>query len=91
MSKNLQLFQKYLIQKFLLPHLKNQSLKKQKTVQLHSKPRPERKLTYFCRLYRKYNISERKAHLKNYHRADPDTISKRATKDIVDVIFQESI
>jgi len=56
-------------------------------VELQSKPKKERQVTYFCRLCRKYKIQSRKAHLKNYHNADPDTISKRSTNDIVDVIF----
>lgn len=57
----------------------------------HSKPKSQRKVTYFCRLCRNYHITSRKAHLKNYHKADPDTISKRATNDIIDVVFRESI
>jgi len=55
-----------------------------------SKPKDERRITYFCRLCRDYGIKSRKAHLKNYHNADPDTISKRSTDDIVDVIFLSS-
>ena len=54
---------------------------------LQGKPKTKRQITYFCRLCRNYGIRERKAHLKNYHNADPDTISKRSTGDIVDVIF----
>lgn len=55
--------------------------------ELQSKPKRERQVTYFCRLCRNYAIKARKAHLKNYHNADPDTISKRSMDDIVDVIF----
>lgn len=56
-------------------------------VELQSKPKKARQITYFCRLCRNYGIKSRKAHLKNYHNADPDTISKRSTDDIIDVIF----
>ena len=55
--------------------------------ELQSKPKKERQATYFCRLCRNYGIKSRKAHLKNYHNTDPDTISKRSTDDILDVIF----
>ena len=57
------------------------------TLQLQAKPRVEKQVTYFCRLCRNYDIKSRKAHLKNFHNADPDTISKRVTNDIDDVIF----
>lgn len=57
------------------------------TLEVQSKPRKERHATYFCRLCRDTGIKSRKAHLKNYHKVDPITLSNKSTKDIVDVIF----
>ena len=54
---------------------------------MQSKPRKERKITYFCRLCRKYEIKTRKAHLQNHHNASRDTVTKRSNQDLVDVIF----
>ena len=59
-------------------------------VELQGKPKNERQVTYFCRLCRNYGIKERKAHLKNYHKADPDAISKRSIDDMVSVIFLQN-
>lgn len=56
-------------------------------IQVQAKPRAEKQITYFCRLCRNYNVKSRKAHLKNFHNADAETISKRVTDDIVDVLF----
>ena len=57
---------------------------------VQSKPRPQRQVTYFCRLCREYGIKTRKAHLQNQHNANRDTVTKRSNKDLVDVIFIES-
>lgn len=62
----------------------------QKIFELQSKPKNQRQRTFFCRLCRQYGIKTRKAHLKNYHNADPDSISKRHTDDMVASIFVES-
>ena len=55
-----------------------------------AKPRKEKKITYFCRLCRKYNITSRKAHLQNFHGADRDTMTKKSNNDLIDVVFIES-
>lgn len=55
-----------------------------------SMPRPQRQVTYFCRLCREYGIKTRKAHLQNFHNASRDTVTKRSNSDLVDVIFIES-
>lgn len=57
---------------------------------IHSKPRSERQITYFCRLCREYGIKTRKSHLQNFHKANRDTVTKRSNQDLVDVIFIES-
>jgi hypothetical protein len=59
-------------------------------IQIQAKPKTEKQITYFCRLCRNYGIKSRKAHLKNYHKADPDTISKRVTDDLVNTIYLPS-
>lgn len=56
----------------------------------HSPPRPDRQVTYFCRLCRGYGIKLRKAHLQNFHNADRDTVTKRSNGDLVDAIFVPS-
>lgn len=61
------------------------------TYQLQTKPRSERKITYFCRLCRKYDVKTRKAHLKNYHNANPNTVNKRSMEEILDAIFLENL
>ena len=60
------------------------------TYQLQSKPKSERRITYFCRLCREYGIKTRKSHLQNYHGANRDTVTKRSNNDLVNVIFVES-
>ncbi len=55
-----------------------------------AKPRPQRQVTYFCRLCREYGIKTRKAHLQNHHSANRDTVTKRSNNDLVEVIFIES-
>ena len=55
-----------------------------------AKPREARQVTYFCRLCRRYGIKTRKAHLKNYHNANQDTVTKRSNYDLVNIIFIES-
>ncbi|MDH3766000.1 MAG: hypothetical protein OER82_09350 [Nitrosopumilus sp.] len=57
---------------------------------IQAKPRPERQVTYFCRLCREYGIKTRKAHLQNSHNANRDTVTKRSNKDLVNVIFVDS-
>jgi len=57
---------------------------------IQAKPRPERQVTYFCRLCREYGIKTRKAHLQNFHNANRDTVTKRSNKDLVNVIFVDS-
>lgn len=56
-----------------------------------AKPRSQRQVTYFCRLCRNRGIKTRKAHLQNYHNANRDTVTKRGMRDILDVIFVESV
>lgn len=68
-----------------------ESKKSHTLIEYHSKPKNQRQRTFFCRLCRNYGIKTRKAHLKNYHNADPDTISKRHTNDMIDAIFIESL
>jgi hypothetical protein len=59
-------------------------------VEMQSRPREDRKITYFCRLCRKYGIKTRKAHLQNFHNASRDTVTKRSNNDLVNVVFIES-
>ena len=54
---------------------------------MQARPRQERKIVYFCRLCRKYNIKTRLSHLENYHNVSHDTVSKRSNKDILNVVF----
>ncbi|MDH3779354.1 MAG: hypothetical protein OES15_00715 [Nitrosopumilus sp.] len=58
--------------------------------QLQAKPKSERQITYFCRLYRKYKIKARKVHIQNVHNANRETVTKRSNQDLVDVICVES-
>ena len=67
-----------------------QVTKPSQKIEFQSKPKSQKQRTFFCRLCRKYGIKTRKAHLKHFHNADPDTISKRATNDIIDIIFIDS-
>ena len=59
-------------------------------IQLQAKPKLERQVTYFCRLCRNRGIKERKAHLLNCHNSSRDTITKRSSNDIVELLFVES-
>ena len=54
---------------------------------MQAKSKQERKITYFCRLCRKYDITTRLAHLENYHKTSHDTVSKRSNRDIINVVF----
>lgn len=56
-----------------------------------AKTRQERRVTYFCRLCREYNIVNRKSHLKHQHNASHDTINKRSSADLLSVIFVQSV
>lgn len=56
-----------------------------------AKSRRRRSRSYFCRLCREYGIVNRKSHLKWVHNVSHDTINKRSSTDLVDVIFVESV
>ena len=56
-----------------------------------AKARQERRVTYFCRLCREYDIVNRKSHLRHRHNASHDTVNKRSISDIINVIFVETV
>lgn len=68
---------------------KQQSKANTISIQVQSKPRQQKKRLFFCRLCRQYNINARKAHLKNFHNANPEAMSKRVTDDMLAVLFLE--
>ncbi len=56
-----------------------------------AKSRRHRSRSYFCKLCREHGIMNRKSHLKWVHNVSHDTIDKRGSMDLVDVIFVESV
>lgn len=56
-----------------------------------AKDRRRRRTSYFCRLCREYGIVNRKSHLKWRHNVSHDTINKRSSADLINIIFVESI
>jgi len=56
----------------------------------HVKPKKENKITYFCKLCRRYDVTERLAHLVNFHKAKQQATSRSGFRELLDIIFVEN-
>jgi len=45
---------------------------------------------YFCKLCRRYDVTERLAHLVNFHKAKQQATSRSGFRELLDIIFVEN-